>query len=207
MANINLTIDFCLFQQITFEQPIPYHPLVDPASGRLLTTKAFPDWNPDVNKIWQVLLLTKSIFFSLEKEIESFKSPINVSSDNTLNESNNQFDFDVAKVLNGDAIRLYFNDYEKFQAKVSSIVQESRCRIYEPPVDSEDRNAIVFGPWNPQIHEVIRSEQLLQKKQLEQIKQTSTSSSTNGHASQGISWVRKKSPGSFPRSFSWEGEG
>ena len=146
-------------------------------------------------------MLTKSIFFSLEKDIESFRSLISVSSDNVLPENSNEFDFDLARSLNTDSIRLYVNDYEKFQAKVSSIVQESRCRIYEPPGDSDDRNAIVFGPWNPQIHEVIRSDVILHKKQLEQIRQLSNST-TNGHAGQGISWVRKKSPGSFPRSFS-----
>lgn len=149
-----------------------------------------------------MLLLAKSIFYSIDKDIESFKSLVKVASDPLSPHNSSEF-IDSSKNVNIDSVRLYVDDYEKFQAKVSSIVQESRCRIYEPPVDSDDRNAMIFGPWNPQIHEAIRSNILLFDKQSEQIKEsTGNSLATNGHSNQGISWVLKKSPGTFPKSFS-----
>lgn len=126
-------------QQIDFEAPWPYHPLVSEDTGRLYTDYAFPEWNPDTNKIWQLLLLTKSIFYQ---------------------------DLDAL-----------------CQVKVSSIVEESRCRIYDLPVDADDRNAIIFGPWDPQLHEACRSKLLSGEKLL----------IVEG-GEQGLSWVQKKSP-------------
>ena len=125
--------------QIDFESPWPFHPLVAEDTGRLNTDFAFPEWNPDTNKIWQLLLLTKSIFY---QDLDSL-----------------------------------------CQVKVSSIVEESRCRIYDLPADADDKNAIIFGPWDPQMHEACRSKLVSGGKML-----------LVEEGEQGSSWAQKRSP-------------
>ena len=63
--------------------------------------------------------------------------------------------------INTEAIKMFTQDKSCFQFKVAEVVVKSRANVYEPPNDANDQNAIIFGPFIPEIHEEIRQNQLL----------------------------------------------
>ncbi|XP_076449606.1 AKT-interacting protein-like isoform X2 [Babylonia areolata] len=105
-----------------FEFPV-FHPLVDPASGKVDVKRAFPKWRRNVNHLWQVLMYARKIFYKIET-----KSP-----------------------LNAEAATLYEQDAEQFRQQVSESVQTAKQRLMQPPT-SDDPYALRFSPWTEPVH-------------------------------------------------------
>lgn len=166
--------------------PIPCHPLVLPKTGVLNTSIQFPVWDEKTNKIWQLILYAKKIFYSVEADIEHVKDVL-VKKRATNNLRSDDFNF--------ESVRLFYDDYEGWQARILENVQESRVKVYEPPVDADDQNAIIFGPWNPAIHEETRKAFLAGGRSLDQNSQSLINMTA------GLSWIQT-SPTSQFRSFS-----
>ena len=73
----------------------------------------------------------------------------------------------IISQINVEAIRLYHEDFDTFQFKVAEVVVESRSKLYDPPGgdgDQIDDHQILFGPFNPEVHEDIRRNVLLAGK-------------------------------------------
>ena len=170
---------------LTFD-PIPFHPLVRAKSGLLNTSIQFPVWDGSIHRIWQLILYAKKIFYSLETDIEQLKERLlKKSAKNSLKSDD----------YNHETVRLFYDDYEGFQAKISENVQESRVKVYEPPADADDRNAILFGPWNPETHETTRRAFLAGQSPDSMDSQSLITATT------GLSWIQTSPTAQF-RSFS-----
>lgn len=166
--------------------PVPFHPLVRSKSGLLNTSIQFPVWDANINKIWQLILYAKKIFYSVEADIEQLKDRLVKHSAKQILRSDD---------YNYDTVRLFYEDYEGFQAKISENVQESRVKVYEPPADADDRNAILFGPWNPETHEATRRA-FLSGQSPDRVDSQSLITGTTG-----LSWIQNSPTAQF-RSFS-----
>jgi hypothetical protein len=145
-----------------------------------------------VHKIWQLVLFVKKIFFSLESDIHLIR-------DHQVNKTANTKLTDC----NQEAVRLFFEDYEGFESRVMDSVQQSRARVYETPVDAEDRNAILFGPWNPETHESARRAFLTGRSpdQMDTQSLIHQQQHHNHQETSGMSWVQVTPAAQF-RSFS-----
>lgn len=73
----------------------------------------------------------------------------------------NMTQVNMSRCMNINAVKMFREDKSCFQFKVAEVVVESRANIYEPSKDASDPNAIIFGPFEPDIHEDIRQNQLL----------------------------------------------
>ncbi|KAL8610321.1 hypothetical protein ACOMHN_041135 [Nucella lapillus] len=116
-----------------FEFPV-FHPLVDPASGKLDVKQAFPKWRRNVHHLWQVLMYARKIFYKIET-----KSP-----------------------LNAEAATLYEQDAEQFRQHVWESVQTAKERLMQPPT-SDDPFALRFSPWTEPVHCEARRQMLNSK--------------------------------------------
>lgn len=68
----------------------------------------------------------------------------------------------ISNQINLDAVKLFHEDFESFQFNVAEVVVESRSKLYDPPeTDASDEHQIIFGPFNPDIHEDYRRNFLL----------------------------------------------
>lgn len=171
---------------ITFEDPPPFHPLVN-REGKLNFRHVFQEWNPSNNKIHQLVRFLKSIFVTVKDDIEAVKTLF-------FEEGNDHQKEDY----NLEVVRLYMDDHDAFLARVAQSVEDSITKIYEFESPTQDMNAIVFGPWNPEIHEETRRMILSGCDQ-------PTSSPTRRAAAlmgSGLSWLSKIPPRVFPKPFS-----
>lgn len=113
------------FQVVTFQSDI-LHPLIDPSTGRLQTTEAFPTWNSNDNHVWQIL---KFILFIFEYSNVCFSGDI----------------------VNKEAVDLMSQNKLEFAKRVKECVRISRDRIYDPsPMD--DKHYITFDQFDNDIH-------------------------------------------------------
>ena len=163
---------------LVFDTPDPpFHPLVD-QRGRLNTDLMYPEWNPRINKIWQLVLYLKRIFLTIEKDIESLK---HVILNRDLDHQNHHPLHDFPG-YNLEAVKLYYDDIEGFFSRIRREAADSRERVFEDPMDVDDRNAIIFGPWNPEIHESIRRSMLLTGRAIiEDMRDEKKARQENGH--------------------------
>ncbi|MCL4146723.1 UNVERIFIED_CONTAM: hypothetical protein GTU68_039554 [Idotea baltica] len=114
---------------VVFETPV-FHPLVEADSGELEVRKGFANrWRRNVNHLWHVLLYLRRVFYKIE----------------------------TSHPLNPEAAVLYESDQAMFEARARSCVLVSQEAALSPPQDS-DPHAIVFSPFDPQIHESVRQE-------------------------------------------------
>ncbi|XP_074594033.1 AKT-interacting protein-like [Brevipalpus obovatus] len=150
-----------------FFHPIPFHPLVDPITGKLNLTIAFPDWTANVNHLWQIILYTKNIFHDFEREIELINH--NKRSGSFLN----------------DCIALFQNEPQIFASKVRQSVIQLAAQVYDLPQDSNDPNAIIFSELDPRTLEECRREMLTFCPSFE-----SPENGQNRSPSSGLSWVQ-----------------
>lgn len=165
---------------------MPFHPLVHPKTGELDTSRAFPLWNPNVNHLWQAVLFAKKIFYSLEKDIEE------ESEYTSLNPS-----YDLGIMFHSEMVKMFRENKDEFLVKIAETVADCHARLYEPSKDAGDQNAIVFGPWNPDIHEPLRRKLLAGKA----ISLTETGQETSPTRA-GLSFIDKGSMRIFSRSTS-----
>lgn len=113
------------FQLVTFQSDI-LHPLIDPLTGRLQTSEAFPSWNANDNHVWQIL---KFILFVFEYSHVCFSGDI----------------------VNKEAVDLMAQSKSEFTKRIKECVRISRDRIYEPP-STEDKHYITFDRFDNDIH-------------------------------------------------------
>lgn len=124
------------------------------------------------------------IFIDLEKHVDAEYEYTSLTQSN-----------DLAENFHSQAVKMYKEDFETFQLKIAETIAECHSRIYDPPNDANDQNAIMFGPWNPQQHEEIR-----QKLLAGQTPPLSDTGRDSGPSSiQGLSWVQKGSMQMFSK--------
>ncbi|KAL5020918.1 hypothetical protein ScPMuIL_000073 [Solemya velum] len=109
--------------KLVFDFPV-FHPLVEPQTGELDVLRAFPKWRRNTNKLWQVLLYARRIFYKIDT-----KTPTNPK-----------------------AAVLYETNLDQFKSMVLETVASSKSRLFEP-VTSDDPNYFRFNPWDPSVHE------------------------------------------------------
>ncbi|KAK3598901.1 hypothetical protein CHS0354_036207 [Potamilus streckersoni] len=148
--------------RVIFEFPL-FHPVVDPHTGELDVKRGFPKWRPKVHEICQVLLYTRRIFYKIDT-----KSP-----------------------LNEMAAQLYEQDMEQFKKKVTETVQKSKDLLYSDDT-SLDPHAIIFSPWDPDVHEEAR-------RQMLNLKKTPNDEDADLQRKNGLSWMKCGSNQIFSR--------
>ncbi|XP_067946336.1 AKT-interacting protein-like isoform X2 [Watersipora subatra] len=119
---------------LIFDPPI-FHPLIDPATGRLDVQRAFPKWKRHVNHLWQVLMYAKRSFYKI----------------------------DVKDPLNPEAAKLHGSDIEFYRYKLNECNNICLDKIYDPP-KSEDPHLFRFEPWDNFKHGDARKEMLNDQK-------------------------------------------
>ena len=120
--------------RLLFDIPV-FHPLVDPTSGELDVQRKFAKWIRNHNRIWQVLMYARRVFYKISTK----------------------------NALNPDAAMLYERDIQLFKGKVAESVNICMAHLYDLP-KIEDPYAISFSPWNPFVHDEAREKMLTPKK-------------------------------------------
>lgn len=216
----------CPCPKIVFD-PIPYHPLVNPMTGELDTKNAFPDWDSNSRKLFELLLFVKRVIRHADEYIIQVKELIlkssvknkedelaprptinqainktnsteNAPSDYLTNNDNDTLRSQQENVIdntpscsgtsdglaveqdgmNQDECRLdqnlnksftwlhhtmaFIETYENDKAEFDRRIQEFKEKCYEqlldrPALCGDDRNALVFTPWDMEVHEPIRT--------------------------------------------------
>lgn len=161
VVRFNMTIDEsypdCGCPKIVFD-PIPYHPLVDPKTGELDTRNAFPDWNSNTHKLHQLLLFVKKVIYKAEEYIKQIHELINQQ--RTISPDGFTSDF-IALFNNFEStihcLTIHHDDPDQFQRHVDEFRQKcSQQLLDKPPLSEDDGNAIIFTPWESELHEPIR---------------------------------------------------
>ncbi|XP_054164425.1 AKT-interacting protein homolog B-like [Oppia nitens] len=157
----------CQIPKIIFET-IPFHPLIDAISGELNTSLKFTDWKSSVNNIWQIIDYAKQVFISMD-----FMQSLE---DNTLSSSD---------LFNKKAIDLYKKDNKEFHIKVTQTIHESNELINK--CNTNDTNAIIFGPFNDDIHQELHKKLL---SGIDVIEENLIADPTHPSVT-GLSWVQR----------------
>lgn len=179
----------CECPKIIFH-PIPFHPLIEPNTGELDTMIAFPCWNSNRNKLYELIMYVKRIFYKPElyiKNISELLLSISSSTSNiTIDNINSNTDKEDSEQQIGDdqesahkniqnmfinhihtlkCINVFKNDPQYFLTKVDEFVHECSDVIHEiPPIWPEsDFNVLRFSPWITEVHEPLR-QVILEKK-------------------------------------------
>ena len=150
--------------------PIPYHPLIDPDTGELNTKREFPNWKPNQNKIWHVILFAKKIFYLLDKQsstaddpaIETLNDPlIRPQNDEPTDEPDDERNEIELGSHHDETMEFFRTNFKEYQAKVEESIKECHARLYDNPEENSlDLHAIKFHPWNPNEHEILRKKLL-----------------------------------------------
>lgn len=172
------------YPSIFFDNP-PFHPLVDPDSGKLDSTKLISEWNPRVHQFWQLIVYTKKAFIFVERELNY-----------DVNEnSQSPEDVHYLKVVN-----MYRDNQEFFVNKIAQTVETSKTLIYQPPKDKDDPHAIIFTEVDPATLESWKNRLLSLKHFKEDPSTKSTPSPSpssldnNNRSNMGLSWVQNDIP-------------
>lgn len=212
----NSVIRFTIFIEETYPDctcpkivldPVPPHPLVNPSTGELDTKNAFPEWNSNKNRLFELLLFIKRVIYRASDYVEQIDDLLTNCDDKTLKniektsdnestlsqqkESQNHSDTNCPsrkiedKLLDVEAhnkqhddsqsithnpkdlftwfhhtlgfYAVYNNDQDKFRQLLSDF--RDRCSqqlLDRPAISGDDKNAIVFSPWNSEMHEPLR---------------------------------------------------
>lgn len=102
----------------------PFHPLIEPNTGKLDVERAFPTWKRNVNHIWNVLLYTRRIFYKI----------------------------DTQQPLNPEAAVLYENKLTMFKSKVMESIEKNKQILYDSP-RTNDPHEIYFTFVVESLHE------------------------------------------------------
>lgn len=152
--------------------PIPYHPLIDPDTGELNTKREFPNWKPNQNKIWHVILFAKKIFYLLDKQPmvgladgEQIDDKAILSDPLMRPQAGDEPDEERDEIELGshydETMEFFRTNFKEYQAKVEESIKECHARLYDNPEENSlDLHAIKFHPWNPNEHEILRKKLL-----------------------------------------------
>ncbi|XP_053209050.1 protein crossbronx homolog [Panonychus citri] len=178
-----------LCPSIIFDHP-PFHPLIDPETGKFNSTKIISQWNPRVHQFWQLIAHLKKVFIHVEKEL-NYEMDDNSTKPEEINYRN--------------VVKMYLENQELFVNKIAQTVESSKSLIYQPPKDKDDTHAIIFTEVDSVTLESWKS-RLLNLKGFNEDPLTITKSSTPTISSQldnnrpyiGLSWVQNDLPFSRP---------
>lgn len=173
----------CSCPKVIFE-PVPYHPLINPDNGQLDTKNAFPDWNSNTHKLHQLLTFIKRVICNVEIYMREISELIrqdasailnrNLSSAtgrSHLNDSHQQHNHPLALQEYSEELINLFEDFphtlkcikifefnkQDFQYKIDQFKSSCCQRLFDPPtMYNNDRNAFLFSPWDPDVHEPVR---------------------------------------------------
>ena len=152
--------------------------MIDPITGELNTSLAFPQWKSGTNKIWQIVDYANQVFNSLD--LNEFL-PTNGS-------------FVSNSCLNIEAIDLFKENFERFRLKVSQTIGECNEKYNE--CNANDSNAIVFGAFNSDVHNELQNKLLSGVNVIEEMQLADPT-----HPSvTGLSWVQSGSTKMFSKS-------
>jgi len=112
---------------VIFKPPV-FHPVVNMETGELDVKRAFPKWRRNINRLCQVLLYARRIFYKID-----MKSP-----------------------LNPEAANLYENDRDTFKQKVNMSLRTCLNELHLPLAD--DPHAIRFIELSPDQHDEIKNQ-------------------------------------------------
>lgn len=215
----------CPCPKIVFD-PIPYHPLVNPMTGELDTKNAFPDWNSNSRKLFELLLFVKRVIRQADEYIVQVKDLIfqsrkedellavqqptrnqvinqqmSSTTKNPPNDNDNDDDdnndtlrshdenvIDKGVVIDSTATKQqrmshtgfqsdeklanlftwlhhtldFIETYENDKMEFNRRIQEFKEKCYEqlldrPAICGDDGNALVFTPWDAEVHEPMRT--------------------------------------------------
>ncbi|CAK8691687.1 AKT-interacting protein-like [Clavelina lepadiformis] len=90
--------------QVLFDHP-PFHPLIDPKTGKLDVHRGFPSWKRNVNHIWNVLLYTRRIFYKIDTQVP----------------------------LNPEAAVLYEKELTQYKSKVMQSIELNKSHLFDNP--------------------------------------------------------------------------
>ncbi|CAG2102882.1 unnamed protein product [Medioppia subpectinata] len=156
---------------------IPFHPLINPLSGELNTSLAFTEWKSSVNNVWEVIDYANRVFNCFDL------------TDCLPNESLLSCD-----MFNTQAVDLYRENMDGFRLKVTQTIRQCNQKINE--YNTDDSNAIIFGPFDADIH------QELQRKLLSgvNVHEESQLADPTHPSVTGLSWVQSGSTQMFSKS-------
>lgn len=137
-------------------------------------------WKTNINQLWQVISYARRIFYKIEESIETALNPSNA----TLN-------------INVEAAKLYKENFDIFQAKVATSLAACNEKLFDPPKDADDKNSIIFGPWNPDVHESLRRKLISDNFRLTELEEDSIPTRPAG-----LSWMQRSSNQTFSKSAS-----
>lgn len=208
--------------------PIPYHPLIDASTGELDTKNAFPDWNSNHQKLYELLLFVKRVIRQADEyilqvrdlirqsslmlidnqpchgglstpnednldckqqqkqrsqqSIEADSQPNNVNSSanrqTELNQQNglrqqlstqslsrtpqNSFSNIINLFANFQHTLEFLDTFDKRPKEFQRRVEEFKLKccqqlLDKPALSGDDENALIFTPWDVDIHEPIRN--------------------------------------------------
>lgn len=95
--------------------PIPYHPLIDPNTGELDTLNAFPEWRSSQNKLYELVLYIKRIFYKTDIYFSSIAKLVYQDSD--ISETKPQQDSDVVDKISKTFEHLSINQPINYNRK------------------------------------------------------------------------------------------
>lgn len=147
--------------------------MVNPKTGELNLKKAFPVWKTAINQFWQVFTYAKKVFDFVDKEMDYEIDPKSK---------------ELSEIFYIESVRLYKSNFEVFQSKVAETVEMLKIKIYDPPNDYDDANAIIFGDFNPEIHQKVREELLRLKTPF-----NGNQENVEHPSYSGLSWIQNES--------------
>jgi hypothetical protein len=150
-------------------------------NGELNTSKAFVEWKTETNHIWEVILFAKQVFQSID--INSY-----------FEDETQLFSSSMSSMCNIKAVKMFREDFESFQQKVTQTIKECNEKINE--YNSNDSNAIVFGSWNEDIHQELKTKLLTGVNVIEDMH---CGDPTHPSVT-GLSWVKRGSTQMFSKS-------
>jgi len=150
-------------------------------SGELNTSKTFSDWKTGTNHIWQIILFAKQCFQAID--INSY-----------FEDETQLFSPSLSSMFNIKAVKMFKEDFEAFQLKVAQSINECNEKINQ--YNSNDSNAIVFGSWDEEVHQELRTKLLTGVNVVEDMQ---CGDPTHPSVT-GLSWVKRGSMQMFSKS-------
>lgn len=175
---IDETYPNCGCPTVLFD-PIPFHPLIEPETGKLDTKNAFSDWTSSEHKLYHLLSFIKRVIRDASLYIEQISSSIrqrqselrdNVDTLGTSSCSHNyqndvNWDQNIAS-LNDlltwprhtlHFLKVYESDQDEFRLRVEDFKAECYQKLNgSSTLIGSDKNALVFSDWIPEVHEPVR---------------------------------------------------
>ncbi|XP_059473952.1 protein crossbronx homolog isoform X2 [Neocloeon triangulifer] len=128
------------FPKVEFQSRV-FHPQISP-EGDFNVGRGFPEWNKNMNHIWQVVEYVRKSFLKI----------------------------DPGQPANEEAAKLYKLDHGKFMEAAKKCVGLSIQKVYDP-TPTDDPHYFAFEPFDSKAHESLK-EKILQQRSLDEDKKS-----------------------------------